>query len=168
MRLTSSFFETLRRTRHTSFVLFSGGIHGVFFNCDVDQARAHHATPPAAPETTRLMTDDRSRPLSPSEITTLTTEVDTLVASLQLPAPTAPLVPRAPGMLDGDPRSDAEADDAWQSSSTILLPSTVVPSTLPMHGPRNLHPYMRSNDATAYYYSVPIRSTLPEPPHPDD
>jgi hypothetical protein len=31
-----------------------------------------------------------------------------------------------------------------------------LPGPDPMHGPRNLHPYLRSNDATAYFYSVPI------------
>jgi hypothetical protein len=77
-------------------------------------------------------------------------------------------------MMDGDPRSDADADAAWQSSSTIMLPSTIVPAVAllpgpdPVQGPRNLHPYLRSNDATAYYYAVPIRSTLPEAPQPDD
>jgi hypothetical protein len=30
------FFEVLRQTRHTSLVLFSGGIHGVFFTSEVD------------------------------------------------------------------------------------------------------------------------------------
>ncbi len=106
------FFEILRQTRHTSLVLFSGGIHGVFFTSEVDQARAHHALPPAAPETATLMTDDGSRPLSPSELATLTTEVDSLVASLQLPEPTTPLIPRAPWTREGDPRSEADADAA--------------------------------------------------------
>jgi hypothetical protein len=38
------FFEILRTTRHTSLVLFSGGVHGVFFTSEVDVARAHHVT----------------------------------------------------------------------------------------------------------------------------
>jgi hypothetical protein len=138
---------------------FSGGVHGVFFTSEVDQARAHHALPPAAPETATLMTDDGSRPLSPAELATLTTEADSLVASLHLPEPTTPLVPRAPWMMDGDPRSDADG----QSSSTIMLPSTIgsavtpLPDPDPVQGPRNLLPYLRSNDTTAYSYAVPIR-----------
>jgi hypothetical protein len=81
------FFEVLRQTRHTSLVLFSGGVHGAFFTCEVDAARAHHALSPAPtnrPSVT-LITDDGSRPHSAAELTTLTTEVDALVASLRLP-----------------------------------------------------------------------------------
>jgi hypothetical protein len=68
------YFEVLRETRHTSLVLFSGGVHGVFFTFEVDTARAHHAIP---------TTDDGSRHLSSAEITALASEVVTLVTSLQ-------------------------------------------------------------------------------------
>ena len=40
------FFEVLRTTRYTSLVLFSGGVHGVFFTSEVAVARAHHGTMP--------------------------------------------------------------------------------------------------------------------------
>ena len=168
MRSTSSMRTLSLKScgRHdTPSSCFSGGVHGVFFTSEVDQARAHHALPPAAPETATLMTDDGSRPLSPAELATLTTEADSLVASLHLPEPTTPLVPRAPWMMDGDPRSDADG----QSSSTIMLPSTIgsavtpLPDPDPVQGPRNLHPYLRSHDATAYYYAVPIRLSFPFP-----
>ncbi len=120
-------FEVLLRTRHTSLVMLNNGTHGVFFNCDVDEARTSDAMQPSAhtrDESAPLTTDDGSRLLTPDEVTTLTTEVNTLVASLRLPNPSIPLVPRAPWMLDDDLRSDAEADAAWQSSSVTLFPST--------------------------------------------
>ncbi len=85
------------------------------------------------------------------------------MASLRLPEPTSPLVPRAPWMRDGDPRSDADADAAWQSSSSILLPSTIasavtpLPGPDPVQGPRNLHPYLRSN----YYTNIFQRPLIP-------
>ncbi len=123
------FFEILRQTRHTFLVLFSGGIHGVFFTSEVDTARAHHARPPAQTEipSATPTTDNGSQPLSSAELATLTTEVDTLVASLHLPGPPTPLVPRAPWMRDGDLRSDEETDAAWQSSVATMLPSTIRP-----------------------------------------
>jgi hypothetical protein len=69
------FFEILRQTRHTSLVLFSGGIHGVFFTSEVDIARAHHARPPPQAMGTTFALDDGSRLLSADEISTLATEV---------------------------------------------------------------------------------------------
>jgi hypothetical protein len=105
------FFEILRQTRHTSLVLFSGGIHGVFFTSEVDIARAHHARSlpqPTDPPSRILATDDGSRLLSSEEISTLATEVDAfaraLAPSLHPPGPSTPLVPRAPWMREADPR----------------------------------------------------------------
>jgi hypothetical protein len=73
------------------------------------------------------MTDDGSRPLTPAEVSTLTAEVNDLVASIAPSCPTPPLNPRAPWMVDANFRPDAEADAAWQSSSETLLPSTICP-----------------------------------------
>jgi hypothetical protein len=83
-------FEVLRQTRHTSLVLFSDGVHGVFFTCDVDTARDHHALQNAGTSSATFITDDGSRPLSPAETATLTSEVSTLVASLRLPCSPSP------------------------------------------------------------------------------
>jgi hypothetical protein len=39
-------FVVLCRTRHTSLIMLANGTHGVFFNCDVDEARTSFAMPP--------------------------------------------------------------------------------------------------------------------------
>ena len=108
--------------------MLANGTHGVFFTCDVDEARASFQTLSPAQEErdgpAPLTTDDGSRLLTLTEIATLTAEVTALVASLPVPAQTIPLVPHAPWMCEDDARSDAEADAAWQSSSVTMLPST--------------------------------------------
>jgi hypothetical protein len=46
---------------------------------------------------------------------------------LHTPPADYPLVPRAPWMLEGDPRTDAEADADWRRAMTRLFPSATPP-----------------------------------------
>jgi hypothetical protein len=157
-------FEVLQQTRYTSLVLFANGTHGVFFSCEVDEARASFQPGASADNTqdgqdgiTPLTTDDGSRLLTPAEITSLRTEINTLVASLPIATQPTPLVPRAPSMLAEDSRSDAEADAQWHSSSAILLSRSSASRSIdpaPEYGPRNRHPYMCSPDWSTRYHAV--------------
>jgi hypothetical protein len=157
-------FEVLRQTRYTSLVLLANGTHGVFFSCDVDEARVSFQPGASADNTqdgrdgfTPLATDDGSRLLTPAEIISLRTEINTLVASLPVATQPTPLVPRTPWMLAEDSRSDAEADAQWHSSSAILLPRDSASRSInpaPEYGPRNRHPYMRSSDWSTCYHAV--------------
>jgi hypothetical protein len=57
-------FEVLRQTRHTSLVMLNNGTHGVFFTCDVDDARASVAMLPP------VQTRDGSAPLTTDDVST--------------------------------------------------------------------------------------------------
>jgi hypothetical protein len=163
-------FEVLRQTRYTSLVLLANGTHGVFFSCDVDEARASFQPGASADNTqdgqdgfTPLTTYDGSRLLTPTEITSLTAEVNTLVASLPVATQSTPLIPRAPWVTTDDTCSDSEADAAWERASGTLLPSNLASIKVsptrsaesnPVYGPRNRHPYMRSSDWSTRYHAV--------------
>jgi hypothetical protein len=96
-------FTVLRNAKHNALLMWSDGTHGVFLRAEVDEAyerigrQCYQRPDPAALPARR---SQRFRSVS-SSVT---------MRPLPTPPPDYPLVPRAPWMLEGDPRSDAEAD----------------------------------------------------------
>ncbi len=103
--------EPRNRTHPTA--TFPSGIHysgpGLF-------TRNPISSPP--PGARPLSTGTRLLPTTPTP--------PNVTPSLHLPE-SYPLVPRAPWMLEGDARTDDEADTDWRTAMEVLFPPTVAP-----------------------------------------
>jgi hypothetical protein len=148
-------FTILHTSNANALVMFSNGIHGVFLRSDVDAAsrwigssRPDPRALPARATKPREVTWDPETgrtPLVPadefssSSISAPAIQAPPIPGTCPLPTgarplPTVtvpadyPLVPRAPWMLEGDSRTDAEADSDWRAAMERLFPPTAAPT----------------------------------------
>jgi hypothetical protein len=132
-------FTILRTSHYNALLLFPDGMHGVYLQVEVHEAyrrlgrqrytRPDPAALPARKTEAQRYTDTPAPPV-PADDRVSSSKQDPLNPSLH-PPPTPPavypLAPRAAWMLEGDHRSDAEADADRRRAMERLLPSSLPP-----------------------------------------